>query len=123
MRSKNENRNNGNQNHENQNENWMAAFRARNLGDVYNLQVSVVENDKTVKHIKELVDCPKGEVGTWYAHNLLCRLANEAIKGTKLEAYPWREVRRMGVAGAGKNYLYRKVKDSENYVKAEMELV
>ena len=101
------------------NKNWMDDFRAKNGGDVWVLQVSVVEKGKEAKCVREEVDCLKGEAGVWYANNLLCRLANEALKGTKLETCPWRESRRLGVK-ASKNYLYRKAKDSENYAQAEM---
>lgn len=101
-------------------ESWMDSFRAKNGGDVYVLQVSIVEKGKEVKNIREVVDCPRGEVGVWYAGNLLCRLANEAVRGTKMETYPWRESRRLS-GGASKYYQYRKLKDSDNYAKAEME--
>ncbi len=108
------------------NENWMDAFRAKNGGNVYVLQVSIMEEGKEVKYIKEVVDCPKGEAGVWYAGNLLCRLANEAVKGTKLETHPWREFHTWKechkfAGGSSKNYLYKKVKDPVNYAKAEME--
>lgn len=104
------------------NKNWLDAFRTQNTKNVYVLRVRIVEEGIEVKNIEEVVDCPKGEAGVWYAGNLLCRLANEAVRGTKLETYPWRESHRLG-GGEGRDYLYKKVKNPENYARAEMEWV
>ncbi len=103
-----------------ENESWMEPFRAKEWKNVWVLHVSIMEEGQPVKCIREVVDCLRGEAGVWYARNLLCRLANEAVRGTKLETCPWREARMLG-GGAGKAYLYRKVKDPENYARAEME--
>lgn len=104
------------------NKKWMDTFRTKSKENIYVLKVRVIEEGVKVKDIVEVVDCPGGEVGVWYAHNLLCRLANEVAKGSKMEKIPWREVRNIA-GGVSYFYVYKKVKDSENNVYAEIEWI
>lgn len=116
-------------------ENWMESFRTQSKGNVYVLKVSIFEEKKEIKNIREVVDCPKGEVGVWYANNLLCRLANEALIGMEYDKILWRECPDMvywnsdkdyrylkaGLqCNSDKDYAYMKSKDRRNYVVAEM---
>lgn len=117
-------------------ENWMDSFRTQSRENVYVLKVSIIKEKREEKNIREVVDCPKGEVGAWYANNLLCRLANEALMGTELEKISWRERRYVDVSAesdedfaclrmesrrnSDKDYAYMKSKDQRNYAIAEM---
>lgn len=101
------------------NENWMDAFRTKNRENVYVLKVTLIEDGKEVKNISEVVDCPKGEVGVWYANNLLCRLANEILRGTKIEKCQWGQYHSISHE-ADTDYIYKKIKDSQNEAMAEM---
>lgn len=97
----------------------MDSFRTKNRENVYVLEVRIIEEGKEVKNIREVVDCPKGEVGVWYVNNLLCRFANEALKGTEIEKFSWREYHRSS-RESDKDYAYTKAKDVQNYVIAGM---
>lgn len=100
-------------------ENWIDSFRTQNRENVYVLTVSIIQEEKEVKTIREVVDCLKGEVGMCYANNLLCRLSNEVLKDTEFEKLPWREHRKMPHE-SDKDYAYIKTKDRQNYAMAEM---
>lgn len=117
------------------NKNWIDSFRTKCRENVYVLKVSIIEEKKEVKNIREVVDCPKGEVGVWYANNLLCRLANEALTGMEYDKILWREcpdrvfwnsdeeykyLKPKYRPDSDKDYAYMKSKDRRNYVVAEM---
>lgn len=100
-------------------ENWMDSFRTQERENVYVLTVTVIEEEKKVQTVKEVVDCPRGEVGAWYANNLLFRLANETIKGTEFEKVLWKEHWAM-TRVSDKDYAYIKTIGGRKRVTAEM---
>lgn len=117
------------------NKNWMDSFRTQSRENVYVLKVIIMEEEKEIKNIREVVDCPKGEAGVWYANNLLCRLANEALKGMGFDEISWREfpdtlydfkdrdyayLITEEQLDPDKDYAYMKSKDKRNFVLAEM---
>lgn len=100
-------------------ENWMDTFRTQKRENVYVLTVKITEKENVKQVVKEVVDCPAGEVGAWYANNLLFRLANEALRGTEFERILWRE-RRVIKRASSKDYAYEKKADAGKYVIADM---
>lgn len=100
-------------------ENWIDSFRTQSRENVYVLTVSVVVKEKEIVSVREIVDGLKGDVGVCYANNLLCRLANEHIKGTDFEKILWREYRTMKPE-TDKDFAYIKTKDQQNHVVAGM---
>lgn len=99
--------------------NWMDAFRTQRRENVYVLKVTITEENRRVQIVKEIVDCPKGEVGSWYANNLLFRLANEILKGTELETAAW-EDKLAFYSESDKDYAYTKMKGLCKRAVAEM---
>ncbi|MCM1047163.1 MAG: hypothetical protein NC433_01900 [Clostridiales bacterium] len=99
--------------------NWIEAFRTQKKEDVYVLTVTITDEDKKEEVIKEVVDCPKGEVGAWYGNNLLFRLANEKLKDTELETIEW-EDRLILNRTSDKDYSYMKMKGLKKRVLAEI---
>lgn len=100
-------------------ENWMDSFRTQERENVYVLTVTMIEEENKVQAVKEVVDCPEGEVGAWYANNLLFRLANETLKGTEFERVLWKE-RRALTRESDKDYAYIKTIGARKRVTAEM---
>lgn len=100
-------------------ENWMDSFRTQKRENVYVLTVEIIEEENGKQVVKEVVDCPEGEVGAWYANNLLFRLANEALRGTEFERILWKERRAMNRASS-KDYAYTKTAALRKHVIADM---
>ncbi|MCM1044219.1 MAG: hypothetical protein NC417_01805 [Candidatus Gastranaerophilales bacterium] len=100
-------------------ENWMDSFRTQKRENVYVLTVTIIEQNKKEQIVKEVVDCPRGEAGAWYAGNLLFRLANEKLRGTEFETIAW-EDSRMFDHESDKDYAYVKMKGLQKRVIAEM---
>ena len=74
------------------NNNWIEQFRSQSRLNVYVLTVSIVECGIDMLEVQEVIDCPKGELGVRYAHNILSRLSNEILTGTDFEEMPWEKI-------------------------------
>ena len=102
------------------NNNWIEPFRTQSRLNVYVLTVSIVECGIDMLEVREVIDCPKGELGVRYAHNILSRLSNEILMGTDFEKMPWERFNEP-FPNSIWDFQYVKWQDDKNRVKASME--
>lgn len=102
--------------------NWFEPFRSQKKENVYILTVSITEEHEEIQKVQEVIDCLDGELGIRYAHNLLCRLADEILAGTEYEETAW-EISHGIRRGTDRSYEYIKRNKKGYYAEACLEWV
>lgn len=102
------------------NNNWIEPFRSQSRLNVCVLTVRIVECGIDMLKVREVIDCPKGELGVRYAHNILSRLSNEILAGTDFEEMPWERINEM-FPNSIWDFKYIKRQDDKNRAVAQME--
>lgn len=102
------------------NNNWIEQFRSQSRLNVYVLSIRIVECGIDMLEVQEVIDCPKGELGVRYAHNILSRLSNEIIAGTDFEEMPWERFNEL-FPNSIRDFKYIKRQDDKNRAVAQME--
>ena len=100
--------------------NWIETFRSHSRLNVYVLTVRIVECGVDMIEVQEVIDCPKGELGVRYAHNILSRLSNEILAGTDFEEMPWERCNEL-LPHSVWDFKYIKRQDDKSRAVASME--
>lgn len=91
---------------------FMQPFLAKENREVYELTVTMMQNNRKAAEITKVVDAYPGEIGKRYANNLLLRMGNSVAFGTELEKVPWEESKSRETWERSEDFAY--MKSAEN---------